>query len=252
MLREYTNRHNQRDRVLDHLSASAYSRVVDIGGVLHPWAHKHVTHYIDLLELEYVRSNDPTLWAIAHKDLERAVGLQVDIGNPRTWKPVLEEVDRYGKFDFAICCHVLEHIPEPSFALQFLASIAHRGFCSVPSKYIELEWGNQFTDEGLARCGVSDKWRGAHCHRWILSLRTDCKPVTLMFWPKFHFVDHILGIDDWVKPELALKGEDRPGDLAFWWEGEIPFQIITDDFLLDDVNPENACELYRRELRKGL
>lgn len=249
LIYDYTNIFNQKSKVLSHLAENKYARVVDIGGVLHPWAREFVTHYIDLLELDYIKLNDPGLW---DEHMERAESFIVDIGDPATWGPVLEDVKRNGKFDFLICCHVLEHVLNPSFALEFLATVAHKGFISMPCKYIELEWGNQFSAEGLARCGVTGYWRGCHCHKWILSLRDDCKEPKLWFWPKFNFVDRIDGIDEWVLPMLALEGEDRPGDLSLWFDGQIPFCMVSDDYLLDDVNPENACELYRRGLREGL
>jgi len=246
---DYQNRFNQKAKVLDHLKEKQYARVVDVGGVLHPWGREFVTHYVDLLELDYVKLNDPVLW---DDNLENATGFIMDIGNPRTWGPVLEDVEKNGKFDFLICCHVMEHVLDPSFALEFVSTVAHRGFISVPCKYIELEWGNQFGEEGIERCGIKGRWRGAHCHRWIITLKEDCVEPTLWFWPKFNFVDHINGIDEWVKPMLELTGEDRPGDLSFWFDGDIPFCMVSDDFLLDDVNPENACELYRRGLKEGL
>lgn len=249
MIYDYQNTFNQKERVLNHLETMKYRRVVDVGGVLHPWARQYVTHYVDLLELDYVKLNDPPLW---DDHLKRSTGFIADIGNYRTWGPIREDVEKHGKFDFLICCHVLEHVLDPNYAIEFITTFAKRGFISVPSKYIELERGNQFTEEGLARCGVSGFWRGAHCHRWIISLKDDCQEPTLWFWPKFNFVDHIEGFDEWVYPELALTGEDRPGDLSFWFDSDIPFCMVSDDFLLDDVNPENACELYRRGLKEGL
>jgi SAM-dependent methyltransferase len=244
----YDNRGQQKQQVLNYLDLKKYKRVADVGGILHPWARKYVSHYVDLLELDYVKLNDPIIW---DHDLERAKWFYCDIGNPFTWDNVMQDVEDNGKFDFVLCCHVLEHVPDPSFAIKFLTNISKSGFVSVPSKFIELERGNQFTDEGLARCGVKGFWRGAHVHKWICSLREDCGPPAVWFWPKLGFLEYLEGLDEWVVPELAKTGGDRPGDLSFWFQDHIPYQIITDDFLMDDVNPENACELYRRELKKG-
>jgi hypothetical protein len=249
MIYNYTNKANQRTKLSAHLAENQYARVVDVGGVLDPWNREFVTHYIDLMELDYVKVNSPSLW---DEHMERATGFIADIGNPRTWGPVLEDVEKNGKFDFLICCHVMEHVLDPSFALEFLASVAHKGFVSMPCKYVELEWGNQFGEEGLKRCGVNGRWRGCHCHRWIVSLKDDCIEPTLWFWPKLNFIEYLDGIDEWAEPIMAITGENRVGDLSLWFEGEIPFCIVSDDFLLDDVNPENACELYRRGLKEGL
>ncbi|MEN6445569.1 MAG: methyltransferase domain-containing protein [Candidatus Cloacimonas sp.] len=249
MIYDFRNRFNQKAKVLAHLEQAKYPRVLDVGGILHPWARKYVTHYVDLLEKDYVAINDPHTY---DDDFKKAGYFQADIGNPFTWDAIKDDVLKNGKFDFAICCHVLEHVPEPSFGISFLTSIAKQGFVSVPSKYIELERGSQFTEEGLERCGVTGFWRGAHCHKWILSLRNDFAEPTLMFWPKYGFLEYLKGLDDWVLPMLALNGEERPGDLSFWYKGSISHQIITDDFLMDDVNPQNACDLYREELKKGL
>lgn len=41
-------------------------------------------------------------------------------------------------FDFAYCSHILEHVEDPTRAINEITRIAQRGFIEVPSKYLEL------------------------------------------------------------------------------------------------------------------
>lgn len=241
MLYNVSNTELQREAVLSFIREQGFKRVVDVGGGLGPWACDVVTHYID------AQSREQVLAVGVDKRICEAVFLQCDIGVPSTWSEVMYELDHNGKFDFVICTQTLEHIGTPDIAIGLLQKLGDFGFVSVPSKYTELKRGVQFTNEGLVRCGVEGRpsvegspWRGFLPHKWICTAREG----NLWFWPKLNFLEYLGGLE-WV--------DKWPFDveLSFWWEHEIPHFVVPDSFI-DHPDPQKACELYRRELRKGL
>jgi hypothetical protein len=239
------NKGQQKVDVLAFLAEKQFNRVLDIGGILDPWARQFVTHYADQYSSHIAEINDPTSY---DEKLINSGFFQLDIADPDTWEEISKDVAEFGKFDFSLCCHCLEHVIDPRPAIKFITSFCNQGLISVPAKYVELELGNQFGEEGLERCGVVGFWRGCHCHRWILSMQQNfVGDYKLMFWPKLNILEFLKGLDDWVSPVLA----EGSGDLSFWWKDDISFCVITDE-LMDDVNPETTCEIYRHELRKGL
>jgi len=241
MLYNISNIELQRDKVLSFIRERGYKRVVDVGGGLGPWACDVVSHYVDL------QSREEVLKAGVDNEICKATYLTCDIGNPFTWTEVEKEVHDNGKFDFVICTQTLEHIGSPSIALSFLQKLGDIGFVSVPSKYIELKRGVQFTDEGLRRCKVRSRagtygspWRGFLPHKWICTVRNG----GIWFWPKLNFLEYLEELE-WA--------DNWPHDveLSFWWAGDIPRFVVPDSFI-DHPDPQKACELYRKELEVGL
>lgn len=236
----------RRDKVIEFIKGSGFKRVVDVGGVLGPWAREVVTHYVDILDPQVLLNAYPE--CCDSDFMEACFYSRVDISNPNTWGKVMEYVKAKGKFDFAICSQTLEHVAIPDNALRFLESIAGEGFIAVPNKKTELTRGIQFTEEGLSRCGVrkssqseGSPWRGFLPHRWICTLRDDA----MFFFPKLNFLEYLDGIDEWIE-----GGASAP-ELSFFWKNNIP-SVVIDDGFIDHPDPQKACEFFAEELRKGM
>ena len=60
--------------------------------------------------------------------------MQPFVGNVNSfalWAKVLEDVERHGKFDFAICTHTLEDLANPGLVCEMLPVVARRGFVAL-------------------------------------------------------------------------------------------------------------------------
>merc|ERR1711957_664279 len=66
-------------------------------------------------------------------------GLQIDIQSEKDWDKVLQHVAKHGKFNFSICSHTLEDLPNPRPVLRHLRHISLEGFIAVPTKFVELQ-----------------------------------------------------------------------------------------------------------------
>lgn len=215
-----------RERVLDYLRENKFESVIDLGGSMDPWAREFVTLYVDLWEPEdWLQRYPDNLEDGLVQKTPRIVG---DLDDPRTWIEIFNRLDIIGKFDFAICSHVVEHLGSPLTTLEALPDIAKEGYIALPSKYTELKRGGHF-----------DQCRGLLPHRWIGTIRGG------EFWlfPKLSFIE---GVEfEWADPE------GKPGELGFRWKDDIPFNIVTDKKLCDP-DPTLAVEYYMKELKIGL
>lgn len=214
------------NKVLDQTSGSSF---INVGGSLGAQEIQSVTHYADLQRPQF-------------KTLKPV--FIVDIGNPLTWRNILDWVNLNGKFDFSICTQTLEHVANINCALNFLSRIAIRGFVSVPSKYTELKKGVSYGDEGLSRCNMNAHYRGFLPHRWIFTVRQNgISEEVLWAFPKLNFIEYmnLPWVDKW----------ESSCELSFEWENSIPLIEINDTFL-DHPDPQKAIDFYYNNLQEGL
>jgi len=215
-----------RARILNYLRENKFGAVIDVGGALDPWAREYVTLYVDLWEPEdWLQRYPENLEDGLVQATARIVG---DLDDPRTWNEICNRAEQIGKFDFAICSHVVEHLGNPLITLEALPVIAKEGYMATPSKYTELKRGGHF-----------EQCRGMLPHRWICTVRDG----VLWLFPKLNFIEALEF--EWADPE------GKPGELGFRWKDDIPFRIITDKEL-DFPDPYEAIDFFVKELQIGL
>ncbi len=230
-------------RVLEYLEANSYHRCLDIGGVHRPWASKFVTTYVDMVTFEGWKKRYPDGFDI-YPEVWSSKLIHGDCENDAVWRELVEDVGEHGKYDFVICSQVLEHLVNPQWFLERLPFVADEGYIAVPNKLFELGRGREFTDEGLERCGMSGYYRGAAPHRWIFTI----KEKALWGFPKLGMLEFVkFGFEDKLKHHEPFNF----GTLGFMWKDDIPVHIIS-DLDIDFPDPQEAIELYRRELEHGL
>lgn len=241
MITKASNSEDMRPAVLQHLKDNQFKRVVDVGGVMMPWAREFVTMYADILDPhEYL----PQYEDLYDDNLKRAEWMQGDINDDAIWKELFHYTDQNGMFDFAICTHTIEDIRNPMLTLKMLPAIAKEGFIAIPTKHVELCFGIECPERDWQDWGIHGRFRGFMHHRWIFTV----KEGVLWAFPKLNFLDHMTGLE-WA--DLENKS-NHFHELAFWWsqDGGIPYKIINDDYL--GPNGPSVTEMYRTELKEGL
>jgi len=230
-------------RVLEYLEAHGLRNCVDIGGVQRPWASRYVNMYVDLITPEEWKKNYPDMYD-PYPEIWKSAVLVGDCDSDETWFKLMECVLEFGKFDFVICTQMAEHLSGPKKFFERLPMLADQGYVGVPNKCFELGRGREFSDEGVARCGLSGHYRGAFPHRWIYTI----KEGVLWGFPKLSAVENI------VFPFEDKLMHNQPldyGQLGFFWEKEIPVRIVGDSDI-GFPNPKIAIDFYRKELSAGL
>jgi len=179
-------------------------KVIDIGGVFNGWSDRYIDAILDF-NCKYIENTDIKLF-------------NFDITDPNKYTEIDEYILQNGKFDFAICSHVLEDIMNPVFVCDQMIKIAKEGFIAFPSKYREL-----YRFEG--------QYRGYIHHRWIFDIKND----NIIAYPKINYIenfifDRIANISDDVK------------DLSFFWKDTIEIKYLNSNFLGPDV--KSVIEYY--------
>lgn len=115
-------------------------------------------------------------------------------------------------FDYSICSHLLEHVPDPGGVIEELMRVSKAGYIEVPE---------------AASCRIVD----FPSHVWLIRLDESTTPATLVFEPKHaRWNDPELaayfarsGLADKVERVLNTKFEDRV--IMLPWEGTINYRI---------------------------
>ena len=223
-----------REEMLNYLKEKNFPAVVDIGGAMFPWAKEFVTHYMDLFDPKWYHQ-DLTIRNDRH--IQNSLTFIGDICRQEFWEDVLCYTNKFGKFDYAICCHTLEDIRNPELTLKYLPHIAKEGFIAVPNKFVEMSKTVESYGEKEG-WGFTGAYRGYCHHRWIFTI-IDNKFIAI---PKLNFIENLNGVDQPDPPGA--------GDLSFFWKDSIPFEFMNSDFL--GPNPPTVFDMYRKYLNEGL
>jgi hypothetical protein len=199
---------NDHQFVVDYIENNfpTNSRILDIGGAANCWAKKHVTHLADYF-CDDSHRNEFTGTNIIFYD--------IDIENYENWKPVFEDVEKNGLFDFVICTHTLEDLNYPENICKIINRIGKQGFISVPSKYSEY----CIFESHLNLNGH----RGYHHHRWIYRLKNDI----LIGYPKMNTWDKYNNTN-------LEKANSTYTEINFLWKDNFKFNFISPHQLLDN------------------
>jgi Methyltransferase domain len=122
-----------------------------------------------------------------------------------------------GRFDFAICSHVLEDVRDPVWVCSELERVARSGYIEAPSRLEEQSYGFQ------------GPWVGWGHHHWLVEVEEDRIEFTFK-----HHVIHGLAthhFPDWF--HATLSDEEKVERL--WWQGTFSYreQVMTSAEELD-------------------
>lgn len=237
----------KRTALLEYLKDQNFRRVLDIGGVMYPWARDYVTHYFDGLDIHQYLGRSPEFYNEKVRDAISFVGDINGDTSGKGWEDVCEDVNRYGKFDFIICSQTIEDIRSPVVPLRIMSTIGKEGFITVPTKYRELTYVENYAPVDLAANGLTRPYVGYFHHRWIFTIQDGI----LVLFPKLEFCN-CLDLLNIIIAEVGRVQYDKgmQYELSFRWKDDIPFRIIGGDYL--GPNPGTIFDTYRRELKKGL
>ena len=182
--------------------------LIDIGASHNPFNRDYLTHTFDIMET-------------AMESVHQFIG---NMNKYEDWLPLLDYVEKNGKFTFCNCTHTLEDLANPMLAMEMMPRIAEQGFIAVPSKYNELQ----------RREGV---FRGTMHHRWIYNNEGG----RFIAYPKVPIVDHICFHPYEIEIERMAELE-----LRMLWIETIDYGIANDDYL--GPTAEAIIDIYRKLL----
>lgn len=208
---------DQREYAKEYIAQkTSIGSVIDIGGVMNPWAGELITHFVDMnTPKSYLKDNYPEVY----ENVKSAEVFKMDVCSAETWDYLISYVEVHGKFDFAICTHVLEDIRNPEIVVSGLSKIAKEGFVSVPSTHWELGHVECITAEDMIVWSVKRPFRGFYHHRWILTIREGI----LVVVPKLTIINSL------DLPEVDMK--ETFHEMSFFWKEHIPFTFYNNDFI---------------------
>lgn len=175
--------------------------VIDIGGSMSGWSAPVVDAIVDFLP---------------HKSTD-ILFFQCDITHPDSWQPILDYVEKNGKFSFSICTHTLEDVMNPGYVCEQISKISEGGYIAVPSKYKEL---SRHVDS------ASCEYRGYIHHRWIFTIKDN----EFIGYPKINVIDYMGEFD-----KIASNDVNKQ-DLSFYWKDQIKIKYINDNYLGPSLN----------------
>ncbi|NQE60644.1 FkbM family methyltransferase [Caulobacter sp. RHG1] len=136
-------------------------------------------------------------------DLSDAV-LGGDLSDPDSYRAILAQVARHGRFDYCVAPHVLQTLARPSVLLERLPLIAQAGWITTPSRYLEA-----LKPEGAHR--------GYAHHRWA----ADHASAVLALAPKTPLIEHLTFPGEAVWSQAPERFELQVG-----WRGGLAFEIV--------------------------
>lgn len=201
----YSTIHETRNKTIEYVTKQKQLgnfRVIDIGGVVNGWSRDIVDLVVDI----GAESNN--------------TNLNMDICND--WTALIEYVEQYGIFDYAICTHTLEDVYNPVTALEMLPTIAKHGIISMPRARIEL---SRIENRG---------WLGFIHHRWIFDQVDD----HMLLIPKLSFLEQL--------SKLAYTNASE--EIVYEWDNTIPFTMFMNNYL--GPTSGHVIEKYRKFINR--
>lgn len=241
MIFNYQGDADQRPKVLEIMEKEhSFSRILDVGGSMNPWAGKYVTHYLDVVNThEYLCGS-----GLYIPEVQKAKCFLGDINDLDGWEEIMNNVYDEGKFAFAICTQTLEDIRNPICPLKMLPLVAREGFISVPYKWRELNYVESHAPQDQESQGLVGTYMGYFHHRWIFTIVEKEKPILRIF-PKLAFVERLNAIHI-----LNQKHPIGGHELSFFWKDSIEYEIVNNDYL--GPNPISVFDMYRNLIEEGI
>lgn len=207
----YTQDYDRKE-VINYISniKSKNGSVIDIGGTF-------ISIYEDGKLINNLRDATVDLLDLPSSKLH----FKGNVSFCSTWLPILNYVEKHGKFDFCYISHLLEDISNPKLVCNLLGQIAKEGFIAIPSKYIEC-----------SRLS-NNLFRGFIHHRWIFNIEKN----NFICYPKLNFLEYLNHLDLLAKQKSEINKE-----LQIYWKDNIDLDIINDDFMGPDA--ESLVKYY--------
>jgi len=181
--------------------------VLDIGASANPWTAGVLDATFDMFNNE-----------------AGGIHFRGNLNEVADWQPLLEYVDRMGKFSYAVCANTLEDLAYPKVVLDMLPRVAKAGFISVPSHYREMTRN------------IEEPWLGymgyIH-HRWMFRVVDG----SLLLIPKMPLVEKLAAVEGCPADRTELR---------VFWEGEIKYGVLNGDYLGPSVGA--VIEMYKQAL----
>lgn len=211
--------------------------VIDIGGGNYSWSWPVVDAIMD--------RHDPNCKLIPQRNPYSQFNIKFfkgDMTRESGWKEINEYVKANGKFDFSICRHTLEDLPNPFFVCDKLEQVSNGGFIAVPTKESELRthYHESFTNI-----------KGMGHHHWVF---LSYKGKSIIALPKMSWIEAFTNQDLYnVNTRLGGSGgaPTPKQELSFTWEGTtgIEFAIagakqLPEEYFRDNPNIAEVFKQY--------
>jgi hypothetical protein len=175
----------------------------------------------------------------------RTKHLKGNILRPEGWQETLDYVKENGKFDFVLCTHTIEDLPDPSLVIEMLQKVAKAGYISVPSKDSEIRKGYHLSFPNFMGC--------AH-HFWIyLNYKGKLIGMPKMNWIEWFSPKDLYNIEPHLGGSGAYNVPYPKQELNLYWKDQINFCMLIPvdvnslpDFIQSD-HPE-IYEIYKQEI----
>ncbi|MFT5439128.1 MAG: SAM-dependent methyltransferase [Alphaproteobacteria bacterium] len=190
-------------------TAHASDRILDIGGWFRPF--NLATHVVDIQPYETRQS----FHALDPENVERF--------NKENWAQIdackddWPFPDKY--FDFCICSHTLEDLPDPVRVCEQINRVSKAGYIEVPSKPREI-----FTKKRFSRLRAALNLPleiGFQHHHWICEINGD----EITFEPKDSKA--LLAARAYLtRADIGRKLTQEEAGICLWWKGGFSFKKV--------------------------
>ena len=196
--------------------------VLDIGGAWSGWSAPVTDLLVDI-------ASQPRVSATGVPQV-----LCLDMCTQDAWQHLQQhiQVHRAGRpFDYVICTHTLEDLPNPDLALSLLPTVALSGVISMPCLRDEL---SAWTES------PAGTWLGYIHHRWIFDqARSSSGDIIMTLTPKLNLLEALCRIEHDHQPD------QRSQSIMYQWSGDIPH----DHLLMTRADSGSLHDRYRAFIR---
>lgn len=199
-------------KLCDLLGIKPSDRVLEVGAGHNPFSRADVVVDIDFFSGEHRDGNPMVI------EGEKRSYIQADV----TALPFQDK-----SFDWVICLHVLEHVPEPDKACQELMRIAKKGFLETPRKWTEY-------------------YAGHPTHRWLIDNVNGTLTFEPVTWTEPPFYNFALP-SVWTSALLLESAECTHRHIPcvqLAWEHEFAYKINGSVFCFDNSAETEAKRHY--------